>query len=271
MTAGSKDALKGAVKRGAGTHASAITSLTFLVEFMKHPLLSSLVLITAIGFIAESGSVLADGGTYLNPEQIDLGELLAPPPALGSEAQKDDLARVLEVQRERTPEEVSRARGDVEKSVFRFSDVLGAAFNEKNLPQTAALFDAAAKEAELVAKSGKRYFKRPRPFVTSSDVHPIVLTSPKGAYESYPSGHATFGYMTAILLSRMVPEKRAEIFARGREFGENRVVDGVHYPSDVEAGRIEGTLIADALMANPEFRRNFFVAKSEVRTALGLN
>jgi len=32
--------------------------------------------------------------------------------------------------------------------------------------------------------------------------------------------------------------------------------------------RIEVTLIADALMANPEFR---LVAKSEVRTALGLN
>jgi hypothetical protein len=60
------------------------------------------------------------------------------PPALGSE----DLARVLEVQRERTPKKVSRARGDVQKSVFRFSDVLDAAFNENNFPKTTALFVA---------------------------------------------------------------------------------------------------------------------------------
>ena len=55
----------------------------------------------------------------------------------------------------------------------------------------------------------------------------------------------------------MVPEKRDAIFARGREYGDNRVVDGVHYPSDVEAGRIDGTLVADALMANPEFQKAF--------------
>lgn len=209
--------------------------------------------------------------TYLQPHQIDLAALLAPPPAARSAREQVDMAAVLEVQRTRTPEQVERAKADVKKSVFRFADVLGPAFNEASLPKTAALFDAASHDASMIAKSGKDFFSRARPYIASSDVHPSVPLNPKDGYDSYPSGHATFGYMTAILLAQMVPEKRDALFARGREYGENRVVDGVHYPGDVEAGRIDGTLVAAALMANPEFQKAFADAKAEVRAALALN
>jgi acid phosphatase (class A) len=213
----------------------------------------------------------AEDATWLDPQSIPLDVLLAPPPADGSPQQQADLAAVLRVQQERSPEAVARAQADTVKSVFRFSDVLGPAFNEQNLPKAAALFAAAGRDAELVARNGKRYFRRTRPYLVSSEVHPVVVTKPGDANDSYPSGHATFGYMSAILLAQMVPEKRAAIFARGREFGENRVVDGVHYPGDVEAGRIDGTLVAAALLANPAFQKAFADARAEVRAALGLN
>ncbi len=238
---------------------------------MKRLFTSPLVLAAAIALATGSTSALADQGIYLNSDQIDLTKVLAPPPAEGSAMQKADLARVLEVQRTRTPEQVTSAKADVHKSVFRFADVLGPSFNEANLPKTAALFDAAEKDAAMIAKDGKEYFKRPRPFVKNSEVHPAVLINPRDYYSSYPSGHSTYGYMTAILLAQMVPEKRAQIFARGRKFGQNRIVDGVHYPSDVEAGRIDGTLIAEALMQNPKFEQDFAAAKMEVRAKLGLN
>lgn len=235
--------------------------------------LHSLSFIAFLLIVANSTSQIAQAkeATYIDAQQIPLGTLLAPPPADGSARQQADLAAVLTVQRSRTPEEVERAKADVVKSVFRFADVLGPNFNEANLPKTAALFKAASEDATRVAKAGKQYFNRARPFVASSDVHPTVPEKQSGAYDSYPSGHATFGYMSAILLAQMVPEKRAALFARGREYGENRVVDGVHYPSDVEAGRIDGTLVASALMANPEFQQAFAAAKAEVRAALGLN
>jgi hypothetical protein len=40
---------------------------------------------------------------------------------------------------------------------------------------------------------------------------------------TYPSGHGTFGAEVAILLSMMVPEKRSELFARGWQYGEQRI------------------------------------------------
>jgi acid phosphatase (class A) len=238
---------------------------------MKRLFSSSIMLAAGIALATGATSALAQDGTYLHPDQINLSELLAPPPAPASARQMDDLAHVLKVQRERTPEQVERAKEDLTHSIFRFADVLGPSFNEANLPKTAALFKAAGDDAGLVTKPAKKYFNRPRPFVTSSEVHPTVPTGRQSYYYSYPSGHATFGYLSAILLAQMVPEKSAEIFARGREYGQNRVVDGVHYSSDIEAGRIDGTLVAEALMQNPKFQSDFSAAKTEVRTALGLN
>jgi acid phosphatase (class A) len=238
--------------------------------------LSSLSLVVCL-FIATGAtgaaaqSLHTQTATYLDVHQVDLSKLLPPPPAAESARGQVDMATVLEVQRTRTTEQVERARADVKKSVFRFADVLGPAFNQANLPKTAALFDAANHDASMIAKSGKDFFSRARPYIANPDVHPSVPLNPKDGYDSYPSGHATFGYMTAILLAQMVPEKRDAIFVRGREYGENRVVDGVHYPSDVEAGRIDGTLVAEALMADPEFQKAFAGARAEVRAALALN
>lgn len=231
------------------------------------PLAASLfVAASAASYAAPSAEA-----SYLDARQIPLGVLLAPPAADGSERQQADLDAVLNAQRSRTPEQVARAKADATKSVFRFADVLGPDFNEAGLPKTAALFEAVDHDAERVAKGGKHFFSRARPFIASRDVQPIVPKRPGDDYNSYPSGHATFGYLCAILLAQMVPEKRDALFARGREFGMNRVVDGVHYPSDVEAGRIDGTLVAAALMANPDFQRDFADAKAEVRAALKLD
>jgi len=74
----------------------------------------------------------------------------------------------------------------------------------------------------------------------------------------------------AIVLSNMVPEKRAELMARGWEYANNRVIGGIHYRSDIEAGRISGSLIAEAIWNQPDFAAEFAAAKAELRAALGL-
>jgi membrane-associated phospholipid phosphatase len=91
------------------------------------------------------------------------------------------------------------------------------------------------------------------------------------AYSSYPSGHSTFGTVCAILLADMVPEKRAELFARGRDYGASRLVVGAHFPDDVENGRTVGTLAAGVMMENARFQRDFLEARTVLRAALGLS
>ena len=73
-----------------------------------------------------------------------------------------------------------------------------------------------------------------------------------------------------IILSNMVPEKRAAIMVRAWEYGHNRVVVGIHFPSDIEAGRLAGTAIAQALSTHPDYKEEFEAAKTELRGVLGL-
>ena len=57
---------------------------------------------------------------------------------------------------------------------------------------------------------------------------------------AYPSGHATHGMVYAMILAEIAPEQRPALLQRGREIGWNRVIAGVHYPSDIAAGRVLG-------------------------------
>jgi acid phosphatase (class A) len=77
------------------------------------------------------------------------------------------------------------------------------------------------------------------------------------------------GNLIAILLADIVPEKKAQIFERGWVFAEHRALGGVHYPSDLQAGRISAALIAQRLYQNPEFRKELDSSRVEIRKVLG--
>ncbi|WP_430390251.1 acid phosphatase [Dyella sp. 20L07] len=200
---------------------------------------------------------------------VDLVALLPPPPATGSSTEQHELQTVLGMQSSRTPADAAAARADTEHSVFRFADVFGDSFKPAVLPRTAAFFERVADYDKAAVKSAKNYWRHPRPPVTSPLVQPLAQEKPDDW--SYPSGHATLGYSEAVLLSNMVPEKRAAIFARADLYAMHRVVMGVHYPSDIEAGRLSGTVIGAELLKSPEWQADYEAARIELRSSLGLS
>jgi acid phosphatase (class A) len=212
-------------------------------------------------------SLAAADAIYVTREQVDLTKILAPPPVLQSEEQKRDLGDLLAVQRSRTAQQAQRALADATAGTFGFADVLGPNFTAERLPKFAALIERVRGDGAVAFAAGKDAWNRPRPFQTSSEVNALGEL-PKSS--SYPSGGSTNGYLTAIILANMVPEKSAALFARGREFGDNRVVLGVHYPRDVEAGRFAAIAIATGLLQSPTFLKDFAEAKAELRAVLGL-
>ena len=231
---------------------------------MRRTLLSSvLFLIVTLG-----GPLAAAEATFITPDRFDLTKLLAPAPAPDSAEQKRDLAAVLATQHTRTKAEGDRALADATGGTFVFSDVLGPNFNAEKVPAVAALFNKVRGDAAVAFSAGKDAWNRPRPFVVSPEVDPLG-ERPGGS--SYPSGSSTAGYLTAIILADMIPEKVAAIYARGRELGDERVILGVHFPSDIEAGRFAATALAAALMQDAGFMKEFAAAKAELRQALGLS
>ena len=236
---------------------------------MKHhisPLLRSLVLAVLLCGLL-SGHGLAAKPHFLPAGSLDLVAVLPPPPADGSPRNKAEIRELLRLQRTRTPAMVAYAQADVERSPFRFADVLGSEFNKQNLPDVAELFVAVLEDASLQVDPAKTHWNRLRPFLLDQRIEPCV-PEPKGA--SYPSGHSTFGHLAAIVLAEMVPEKAEALAKRGDAFAHNRLVGGVHYPSDVAAGAEAAKIIAKALFDNPEFQKAFQEAKAQTRRVLGL-
>ena len=105
-----------------------------------------------------------------------------------------------------------------------------------------------------------------RPHMVSDLIKPVVRLSDSG---SWPAPHAALGTLMGIVLGSMIPEKRAAIMDRARVYGDNRMVAGIHFPSDVEMGRIAGTAIAAVVMRQPQFTSDYQAARRELRTALG--
>ena len=202
------------------------------------------------------------------PVIVELSNLLPPPPAAGSTAAQHDLQVVLTTQQTRTATDMAAAKADTEHSVFRFADVLGSGIQPKALPKTTAFFERSAEFDKEAVKDAKNYWLRPRPAEVSSQVHPLAKEKPNDW--SYPSGHSTFGYTTAVLLANMLPEKRAAIFARADLYAQHRIVMGAHFPTDVEAGHLAGTVIAADILQDPSWKQDYEAARLELRHALGL-
>jgi acid phosphatase (class A) len=196
----------------------------------------------------------------------DLTLMVGPPPSQDSDQTKAELKEIKHYQDTRTKEQEAYAKADMDKNIFRFQNVMGDKFTAENLPLTAALFDKAVKVAKDTMDPVKDLYKRPRPYDYDPTVKPCVGLEKSF---SYPSGHATAGTMMAILLANMVPEKKEAILKRGGEFALNRVIGGVHYRSDIEEGRITGSVIAELLLKDKKFAKEFAAAKAELRTALG--
>lgn len=226
-----------------------------------------LSLLTAFAFVGLTAAYAGEVKPFSDSKEIDLLTILPPPPANDSAQTKAEIGEVLTLQVTRTPEMVARAQADAEENVWRFADVLGPDFNKDKLPKLAAFFDRVVETEGAVVDPAKDVFKRPRPHQLSELVKPAVKPSNSGAW---PSGHTTVGTLMGIVLSNMVPEKKAEIMARAWEYGNNRIVGGIHYRSDVEMGRISGSVIATTIMKHDDFKAEYEPAKAELRAALGL-
>ena len=222
---------------------------------------------------------------YLSPAQIDSTALLPPPPAAGSEGALRDLQAVLDAQRSaRAAGITARAVGDATINCDRFADVWvtprGAAGLAAGLAAGFAFATRAALQVSAATGAPKRFWKRPRPFVVSDAVERLGDVAPDNPmpaaaalerdHTSYPSGHAAFGTACAIVLAQMVPEERAALFARGRAYGESRVIIGAHFPSDVEAGRTIGAAASAVMLQNAQFRADLSAARRTLREVLGL-
>jgi acid phosphatase (class A) len=210
-----------------------------------------------------------DRHTYLTGETADFVAIFSAPPQRDSPATRAELDELLELQKTRTPVEVAAARADRKTEIQRFYGALG--FPEganPDLPLLRALAENAENDTRPYVRAAKEKFRRLRPYEIEPRMEPCI-DHVRGDL-SYPSGHANFGYVMAYLLRDMVPERETQLIARADEFARQRMVCGVHFRSDIEAGRVGARWLAFQINADPGYRNDANAAMAELRAALHL-
>ena len=201
---------------------------------------------------------------------VPLVNLLPPPPCETCPQAKAEMDELAALERGRTPDEEGRVIDDVKRSVDRFLEGAGIAFDLEKLRPCEKFFTRPRQEEKAAVEAAKNTFCRTRPFMTpGNSLHPVEAARPDDSF-SYPSGHAAYGAAIGILLAEMLPEKRAELFRRINEYARARMIAGAHFRSDVEAGKLVGAAVVSSLLAEPDFRRAFDEAKICMRKAVGL-
>jgi acid phosphatase (class A) len=209
----------------------------------------------------------AAGIPYLTPNAVDPLTLLAPPPSPGSAEDRVDLDTSYRVYAAASPTEHAKGLDEVTLTIFHFAPAIGPWFQASKFPKTEALFHEVEAEAKAIAKVGKNHWQRIRPYhVDPAKFRDPIEHEPRTDY-AYPSGHSTRGTLYAALLGELFPDKREALFLIGREAGWLRVQGGVHYPTDIYAGRVLGQAIARELLHNERFQHDLAEARIELSAA----
>ena len=209
---------------------------------------------------------------YLQPEVLPNSlKLIPPPPAAGSAgfAFDEEVSQKSLALRgsPRWQMAIEDANLKFPEAAGAFSCAMGIPITENDTPHLYMLLRRTLTDAGLSTYTAKNHYQRIRPFMVNEK--PICTPEEEKLLRkdgSYPSGHTALGWAWALILTEMAPDRTNAILARGRAFGESRIICNVHWHSDVVEGRFMGAAAVARLHADPVFRAELEAAKAEVAT-----
>ncbi len=198
--------------------------------------------------------------------------IVPPAPAAGSPTQaRDDEASAASLALNGSPR-FALATQDADLSfpnaAGTFSCAIGAPVSEAETPRLYMLLRRTLTDAGLSTYPTKTKYQRARPFMGNGK--PTCSPGDEPALRkdgSYPSGHSAIGWAWALVLTEAAPDRADAILARGRAFGQSRVVCNVHWLSDTEEGRMMAAATVARLHDNAQFKADLEAARAEIAAA----
>ncbi len=225
----------------------------------------------ALGLTLAAGVAAAEPAPapYLTAGALDAVAILPPPPKPGSAAQDADAAAYAATRSLIGSPRWSLATADVASGVAAllggFSCAAGRRLDPARMPALAGLLARTRRDVVALVRDAKARFARPRPHLGNDAPLCVDRSEALDRSFSYPSGHATEGWSVGLVLAALMPERATALLRRGRTYGESRIVCGVHWASDVEAGRLAGSALFAALIGDAAFRADLDIARAELR------
>ena len=238
---------------------------------MKKFILAGILALAASGISAQNHNANPDH-YYLNEDKVpsSLTILMCPPDTTSARFAYDREQYEWGTSMRETPRE-KQAVTDANLNWFTnwaddaFGEAFGSPITKEANPELYKLIYNMQEDAgDLATREAKQHYMRTRPFVFWNEPTATPWDEEGLAKNgSYPSGHTSIGWATALVLAEINPDRATEILKRGFEFGQSRVIVGAHYQSDVDAGRVAGAGIVAILHTDKGFQKQLEKAKKE--------
>ena len=236
-------------------------------------------LVMAVASMMAAITVSAQSETvtpYFTLDQMPkLIDIMPAPPAFDSPEFANDVVRYgWGKQQRQDPDRVALAIADAEwndhaKLFLQWKDAFGLEVNETNTPEIWKLMETSLATTDPMRKETKAFYHRQRPFERFDDSMPSHEEDDLRGEGSYPSGHSLRGWTISLLLAQIAPQRAAEIFSRGWDYCNSRVIVGAHWQSDVDASRTAASIGFCALQGSEEFIAQMKKAQQEYKQKIG--
>jgi membrane-associated phospholipid phosphatase len=211
---------------------------------MRGAAFAALLMLVGAGQVAAQNQIEPTAGTW-RTWLISSGSELrapAPPDRAASEAELAELRR-LAAQREGGMARI--LHWDAGGPSYRWNEIAVEELLRRGIPvplalRHLALLNAALHDAVIAAWDSKYAHNRPRPAVADAALS-TALPTPHSP--SYPSEHAATAGAAAEVLAYLFPERADEFRVQAQEAVESRLIAGLQYRSDVNAGLALGRAI----------------------------
>lgn len=186
--------------------------------------------------------------------------LLMPPLKLGDKSYQDQINYIINLQKSVEDWQIKQAQSQREMSPEMVASAVDNLTREKFL-NVYKLLDKVGRTSRVVTDNAKNYWHTDRPYMVDKNIKPLIEAH---SNKSYPSGHTSGSYTWAYVLALLYPEKADVFYKKAENIATNRILVGMHFPYDIEAGKRLSLLTVGALLQNAEFISDYSKAEKEI-------
>jgi acid phosphatase (class A) len=161
---------------------------------------------------------------------------------------------------------VAQAVTDIEEMAKMFSEPFGMEISAQKTPAIMNLLKRGVTTLKQVGKRPKNHYMRRRPYDRFNE--PSLTPGDEEALRhngSYPSGHTIRAWAMTLLLVEVNPAAQDALLKYGYEWGQSRVIVGVHWQSDVDASKVIISGAFASLHSNEAFLTDMRKARDEFK------
>ena len=184
----------------------------------------------------------------LLPKKIE--KIIGSHPKKGSLAEAEDFRILLDYQATRSAEDCRLAAKDSNTSLETLFGGENGILSKSEVKKMKLFLLKAYANVGINSYIAKHSYKRPRPYNANPEIKPCI---PLEKSFAYPSGHTLMARLFARVLSEVYPERAEKLLARASQYALNRVVGGVHHPTDVKASVVLADYLAGKMIESEKF------------------